>query len=319
MSALPTTVPLGDDLVARALSVPTRAAIYRELRRAGRARSAREMGERVGIHANVARTHLDVLVEAGLVLPGSRHNPLGGRPAKVYAAREQHVHPPDQPPRPVNAGEALGLQTALQLVAGLREHVARASLLAEEQGRRLVTSHGGRASSRPLDAAILFAAEALEPAFPDLRSRRDETGGFVLEGVRDRLALIAEVDTALADALAAGFVRGAVSASGGAATVESVRASVVVRPVGDGMLPAAAASIDARGRSYDRGVVQAMRAASGLRPGAHLEVLTDAAGAPAAYARWADRAGHRIVAVDRIRDINGRPAVRILIRKAAGR
>jgi TusA-related sulfurtransferase len=62
-----------------------------------------------------------------------------------------------------------------------------------------------------------------------------------------------------------------------------------------------------------------MRAASGLRPGAHLEVLTDAAGAPAAYARWADRAGHRIVAVDRIRDIDGRPAVRILIRKAAGR
>ena len=318
MSALPTTVPVGDDLVARALSVPTRAAIYRELRRAGRARSAREMGERVGIHANVARTHLDVLVEAGLVLPGSRHNPLGGRPAKVYAAREQHVDP-DQSPRPVNSGEALGLQTALQLVAGLREHVARAGLLAEEQGRRLVTAHGGRASSRPLDAAVRFAAEALGPAFPDLRARGDETGGFILDGVRDRLGLIAEVDAALADALAAGFVRGAVSASGGAATVESVGVTVVVRPVGDGMQPVAAASIDARGRSYDRGVVQAMRAASGLRPGAHLEVLTDAAGAPAAYARWADRAGHRIVAVDRIRDFDGRPAVRILIRKAAGR
>jgi TusA-related sulfurtransferase len=279
------------------------------------------MGERVGIHANVARTHLDVLVEAGLVLPGSRHNPLGGRPAKVYAAREQHVDP-DRSPRPVDSGEALGLQTALQLVAGLREHVARAGLLAEEQGRRLVTGHGGRASSRPLDAAVLFAAEALEPAFPDLRARRDETegtGGFVIDGVRDRLSLIAEVDAALADALAAGFVRGAVSASGGAATVESVGASVVVRPVGEGMQPVPAASIDARGRSYDRGVVQAMRAASGLGPGAHLEVLTDAAGAPAAYARWADRAGHRIVAVDRIRDVDGRPAVRILIRKAAGR
>jgi len=56
-----------------------------------------------------------------------------------------------------------------------------------------------------------------------------------------------------------------------------------------------------------------------VRSGAHLEVLTDAAGAPAAYARWADRAGHRIVAVDRIRDVEGRAAVRILIRRAAGR
>jgi DNA-binding transcriptional ArsR family regulator/TusA-related sulfurtransferase len=318
MSALPTTVPAGGDLVVRALSVPTRAAIFRELRRVGRPRSAREVGERVGIHANVARTHLDVLVEAGLVLSGSRHNPLGGRPAKVYAAREQHVDA-QQPPRAVNAGEALGLQTALQLVVGLREHVARVGLLAEEQGRRLVAARGGRAASRPFDAALLFVIDALEPSFPDVRTRSDASGGWVLDGVRDRLGLIAEVDVALADAIAAGLVRGALHAAGGAAHVETLAGSVVARPSGDGMLPVAASSIDARGRSYDRGVVQAMRAVGGLQPGAHLEVLTDAAGAPAAYARWADRAGHRIVAVDRIRDIDGRPAVRILIRKAAGR
>jgi DNA-binding transcriptional ArsR family regulator/TusA-related sulfurtransferase len=318
MSALPSTVPTGDDLVARALSVPTRAAIYRELRRAGRPRSAREMGERVGVHANVARTHLDVLVEAGLVLAGSRHNPLGGRPAKVYAAREQHVDAV-QPPRAVNAGEVLGLHTALQLVAGLREHVARAGLLAEEQGRRLVTARGGRATSRPLDTAVLFVVEALEPAFPSIRAGRDEADGYVLDGVREQLGLIAEVDPALADAIAAGLVRGALVGAGGAATAEAVDGRIVVRAVGDGMLPLAATTIDARGRSYDRGVVQAMRAVGGLRPGAHLEVLTDAAGAPAAYARWADRAGHRIVAVDRVRDVDGRPAVRILIRKAAGR
>jgi DNA-binding transcriptional ArsR family regulator/TusA-related sulfurtransferase len=319
MSALPTTVPTGDDVVARALAVPTRAAIYRELRRAARPRSAREIGERISVHANVARTHLDVLVDAGLVTAASRHNPLGGRPAKVYAAREQLVTEVDRGPRAVSSGEALGLQTAIQLVAGLREHVGRAGLLAEEQGRRLVSARGGRSASRPFDTALHFVTEALEPTFPDLRSRRDEQGGYVLDGVRDRLGLIAEVDPALADAIAAGFVRGALTAAGGAATVETVAGSVVARPIGEGMLPVAAASIDARGRSFDRGVVQAMRAAGGLRPGAHLEVLTEDAGAPAAYARWADRAGHRIVAVDRIRDVDGRAAVRILIRKAAGR
>jgi high-affinity K+ transport system ATPase subunit B len=66
-------------------------------------------------------------------------------------------------------------------------------------------------------------------------------------------------------------------------------------------------------------LVRAMQAIGRLRPGAHLEVLTATDGAPAAYARWADRAGHRITAVDRVRDHEGRPAVRILIRRAAGR
>jgi TusA-related sulfurtransferase len=88
---------------------------------------------------------------------------------------------------------------------------------------------------------------------------------------------------------------------------------------GDGALPLPAASVDARGVGFDRGVVRAMQAIGRLRPGAHLEVLTATEGAPAAYARWADRAGHRITAVDRVRDHDGRPAVRILIRRAAGR
>jgi predicted ArsR family transcriptional regulator/TusA-related sulfurtransferase len=330
MSAVATTTdPTGvEALVVRALAVPTRAAIYRWLRTEGRARSAREAAERVGIHPNVARAHLDVLVAAGLAIPASRHNPLGGRPAKVYVAREQAAPSlatvgPDAPPvalapRPVGDGAALGVQTALQLVAGLREHVARAELLAEERGRRLVGAATLRAASRDLDAALLATVEALRPTFTEVRLQPGPEGSSVLHGVRSDLDVVAVVESALADALAVGFVRGALAAAGASAEVSVADGAIHVRPgAGDGSLPLPAASIDARGLTFDRGVVRAMRAIAELRPGAHLEVLSDEVGAPAAYARWADRAGHRIVAVDRVRDLAGRRAVRILLRRAA--
>ena len=322
MSAL--TVPTPDaDAALRALAVPTRAAIYRHLREVGRPRSAREVGERVGVHANVARTHLDVLVDAGLALASWRHNPTGGRPAKVYVAREQ-VHAAgaddvaaarDAARAAVPAGALLGLGVVLQLVAGLREHVARSELLAEEQGRRLVHAAGGRGASRSLDAARHVVVAALRPAFPAVRLR----GGDV-DGVRGDLAPVADVDPALADALAVGLVRGALAAAGAGAEVEVDGDLVRVAPrSGDGALPAPAARLDARGLGFERGVARAIRALGRVRPGAHLEVLTDEVGAPAAYARWADRAGHAIVAVDRVRDPEGRRAVRVLVRRDAGR
>jgi predicted ArsR family transcriptional regulator/TusA-related sulfurtransferase len=305
--------------VRDALAVPTRAAIHRVLRSEGVARSAREVGDRIGIHPNVARAHLDVLVDAGLATSGSRHNPTGGRPAKVYVAREQHVSARRSAPT-VPSGAVLGVQTALQLVAGLREHVARAELLAEDQGRRLVSAAGGRAASRTFDAALLVMLEGLRAAFPGAHLRQDADGASTLDGIRSELGVIGETDAALADALAVGIVRGALSAAGASAEVEVADGTVRARPsAGDGALPLPAASVDVRRVGFDRGVVRAMQAIGRLRPGAHLEVLTDAAGAPAAFARWADRAGHRITAVDRIRDPDGRPAVRILIRRAAGR
>lgn len=305
--------------VRQALAVPTRAAIHRLLRTDGGAHSAREIGERIGIHANVARAHLDVLVDAGLATAGSRHNPTGGRPAKVYVAREQLGAASRRAPA-VPSGAVLGLQTALQLVAGLREHVARAELLAEDQGRRLVAVAGGRAASRTFDAAMLVALEGLRAAFPGAHLRQDDDGARVLDGVRSELAIVGDVDEALADALVVGIVRGALAAAGANADVEVAEGSVRARPAaGDGALPLPAASVDARKVAFDRGVVRAMQAIGRLRPGAHLEVLTDGAGAPAAFARWADRAGHAITAVDRIRDRDGRPAVRIVIRRAAGR
>lgn len=76
--------------VARALAAPTRAAILDHLRQQG-PKAAREVAAEIGIHANVARGHLDVLVGAGLASVSWRRNAAGGRPAKVYEAAPVHI------------------------------------------------------------------------------------------------------------------------------------------------------------------------------------------------------------------------------------
>jgi predicted ArsR family transcriptional regulator/TusA-related sulfurtransferase len=309
--------PDADGLVERALSVPTRAGIYRRLRTDGRPHTAREVAEMFGLHSNVARNHLDVLAEAGLAVTGRRKHPGGGRPAKVYVAREQAD---DRRQVSVPPGSQLGVSVVVQLIAGLSEHEAKLELLAEEQGRRLVAAAAGRAESRHFQAALIVAVEALGAAFPEVRIAESTDGSAQVAGFDVSLRLIGEVDGAVGDALARGFLRGALAAAGAPARVEGrdgrVRAELDEAGVGE--LPTPAETVDARGQTYQAGVVATMRAVVPLKPGTYVEVLTDIQGAPAAFARWADRAGHQVVDVARIRDIKGRQAVRLLLRKAAG-
>ncbi len=304
--------------VERALAVPTRAGIYRHLRTHGHSLTAREVAELFGLHANVARTHLDQLADAGLVVTGSRKHPGGGRPAKVYVAREQAAatHQPQVP-----AGSQLAVHIVVQLIAGLSEHTDKLTLLAEEQGRKLVTAAAGRADTREFESAAVVAVEALRAAFPEVRLAEAAEDTVVVEGLDVALRLVGEVDGAVGDALAEGFLQGALAAAGAPARVEA-RAGVVravLDEAGIGASPSPVAEVDVRNLDVERGVSKAMRAILPLRPGDHLEVLTDAPGAPAGLARWADRAGHEVVDVGRIRDLRGRPAVRVLLRKATGR
>jgi hypothetical protein len=44
-------------------------------------------------------------------------------------------------------------------------------------------------------------------------------------------------------------------------------------------------------------------------------VLAAGPGAPAAFARWADRAGHQLISVERVVDEDEQPAIRLLLRK----
>ena len=305
-----------DAAVEQALGVPTRAGIYKRLRTSGEPMSARETAAAFGLHPNVARNHLDVLAEAGLVVTSRRKQPAGGRPAKVYVAREQAV---EGRPGEVPSGSQLAVATVVQLIAGLSEHEGKLELLAEEQGRRLVTAAGGRADRRPLEAAATVAVEALRRAFPEVRIEDHHEEHVHVAGLEIALRIVGEVDARVGDALARGFLRGAIRAAGAPTHVTSQtgRVRAELDRGGLGSHPSPDASLDVRGHTYQAGVVAAVRALEPLKPGGHLEILTDLAGAPAAFARWADRAGHRILDVTRIRDLGGERAVRLLLRKAA--
>jgi len=78
-------MPVGDDQsvkAARALALPTRSAILGHLLKSG-SLTAKEIADEFSLHANVARAHLDLLVEAGFLATGIRRQGKG-RPSKVY-------------------------------------------------------------------------------------------------------------------------------------------------------------------------------------------------------------------------------------------
>jgi len=78
-------MPVGDDQsvkAAKALALPTRSAILAHLL-TSEPLTAKEVADEFSLHANVARAHLDLLVEAGFLATGVRRK-RKGRPAKVY-------------------------------------------------------------------------------------------------------------------------------------------------------------------------------------------------------------------------------------------
>lgn len=76
---------LGDDAAtrtAKVLSLPTRAAILSLLLTTG-PKTVKQIADHFRIHPNVARAHLDLMVEAGFLAAETRRR-TKGRPAKVY-------------------------------------------------------------------------------------------------------------------------------------------------------------------------------------------------------------------------------------------
>lgn len=76
---------LGDEAAtrtAKVLALPTRAAILSVLLRSG-PKTVKEIADDFKIHPNVARAHLDLMVEAGF-LQSETQRRIKGRPAKVY-------------------------------------------------------------------------------------------------------------------------------------------------------------------------------------------------------------------------------------------
>jgi DNA-binding transcriptional ArsR family regulator/TusA-related sulfurtransferase len=339
------TAGTGGVTVARALGSPTRAEIYEHLREAGDERTVRDISARFDLHPNVARTHLELLADAGLVRVGRRKHPGGGRPAKVYTALDGAMPPDDAPVQehiPVVADTTLlvrllaalldapGVDSSGRPVAAGARRVTlagRGHEAAAAEGRRLVAElpDGDRRGATPAEAGALVA-RALRPYAPQLRVVGSGQDWVDIAGLRDVVAPLIEVRPDLADAFERGLLAGALAAAGMAAVLTDVgtlpggaslwRARSAIQP-GPRAVVHPVTSIDTRGLARETGVVQAMRVVTRLRAGDVLEVLTEGPGSPAAFARWLDRAGHQLIAVERAADDRGRAAIRLLIRKAS--
>ncbi len=318
--------------ISRALGSTTRAGIYDHLRQIDGALTVRDVADTFDLHPNVARTHLGVLADAGLLTVGQRKHPGGGRPARVYRARpelDEHAALDGAAQPAGGAAAALMVRLLVTLLdrPGNPPLVTRAHDGAKEEGRRLVAAlPGDPPPGRALGDAAQRAARALRTYAPDVKVSRAGSDWAEVTGLSPSVALVERLDPALAEALERGLLAGACEGSGVAAdlteTSSGSRHGRVWRLTATGgraprSTIVAAATLDARGKSRDSGVVEAMRAITDLRPGDVLEVLAEGPGSPAAFARWADRAGHALVAVERAQDASGRPAIRLLIEKAA--
>jgi predicted ArsR family transcriptional regulator len=141
---------LGDDSAtktAKVLSLPTRAAILSLLLRSG-AKTVKEIADAFQIHPNVARAHLDLMVEAGFLATETRRR-TKGRPAKVYftwegeagALSEAGVDVPGPadmaPDVPDNAGEVeLELRMLERMLADASAQLTRIRELIDDDMQR---------------------------------------------------------------------------------------------------------------------------------------------------------------------------------------
>lgn len=315
---------------ARALRSTTRASIYEELRRTGEGQTVRDVSGAFGLHPNVARTHLETLADAGLVVVSSRRHPGGGRPAKVYLARpeagdgEIHVHARTPP----------GASTALvRLLGEVIANVHGPSSGRLEALRQAATREGARVTERDaqvpesLADAAEAVARALRTAGYVVAVNDANDGTAFLSRVGGALGVLRDVRGGVASALEWGLLTGAFTKvwrpvhvaplAGSAPETEAgwvVRGASANAPTNRPLITVAG-RVDARNTPRETGVVRAMRAITGLGAGAVLEVLTGGPGSPAAFARWADRAGHELIGVERVADDAGRAAIRLLIRK----
>ena len=85
--------------VLKALGDETRYAMYRELATSTAPLSAQELADRLGLHANTVRLHLDRLRDAGLVDVEAMHRGTVGRPQHLYFLAAGRARPRVRPAR----------------------------------------------------------------------------------------------------------------------------------------------------------------------------------------------------------------------------
>ena len=139
-----------DAKIARALAAPTRAAIL-DLIRAEGPLTAKEVASRAGLHPNVARGHLDVLVDAGLATVKWRRLPAGGRPAKLYETAPAHVE----------RGTTLVADMLATLIEQTGYESGPARAVAFETGQRLGRRHRPPSENPTFEEQVIALIRAL--------------------------------------------------------------------------------------------------------------------------------------------------------------
>jgi predicted ArsR family transcriptional regulator len=125
---------------------PRQAAVLDALRAAGRPMGVAEVAERVGVHGNTARFHLDALVCAGAVVRTLEPPSGPGRPRTVYA------------PRPgMDRGGSRGYRLLAQILLG---QLASAGSGAAESAADAARDWGRFLVERPAPSARLTGREA---------------------------------------------------------------------------------------------------------------------------------------------------------------
>jgi predicted ArsR family transcriptional regulator len=193
--------------VLKALGDETRYAMYEELARSTAALSASDLAERLGIHANTVRLHLERLREVGLVDVEAVHRGTVGRPQHLYF---------------LSAGApGLGFDPpAHALLAGwlaaLAERVGADGAESAETGRVWGREAGRRTRSRSCLSALEgeLAKLGFEPAVE--ASGADGTGGSArIEFLHCPFRELAEAYPELVCNLHRGLCEGVVDAVGG--------------------------------------------------------------------------------------------------------
>lgn len=156
------------DLVA-SLGDATRRAIYLAVRQSENARSVADIADAFGIHSNVARYHLDQLVDAGFLrVTRSSTRAKGGRPANLYEFTKREVHV-DLPSRNFELLAGLLAQVLQRVpsgdVAGIAYEVGAA------YGEQLAESRQLR-GGKDLSSAVDEVTDVMHSL--GFRTRRDE-------------------------------------------------------------------------------------------------------------------------------------------------
>ena len=189
----------------KALGDETRFAMYRGAGALDPPLSASELAERLGLHANTVRLHLERLREAGLVDVEAVHRGTVGRPQHLYSlAPARRALGFDPPAHALLAG----------LLAAMAERLGADAADADETGRawgaEAGTPHHGRAAaSSALDAEL--AQLGFEPARRDRRPTASARIDFLHCPFRE----LAEAYPELVCNLHRGICEGVVEAVGG--------------------------------------------------------------------------------------------------------